>query len=403
MSFKSSVLRENASRKTASNRSPLLRAVPLSHAVQLPDEQSNHEPTKDRRAKDRRAGRKLTSPYHRHAMMVQVVVQDSLPACEVRDEIDAWIAASEFRNTPATLLEKKSAISKLPWFLETRALEECGTTELLQVLAHVKNGHLSPLGRWDNPQNKTPVRPIRVRGYFNVLRAFFNYLVKKGTLTHSPVAAIDTPDPGKDRIHLFSPEDMWAILEATDNSWHPVRDRAVVLFLYDTGVRANELCGLRMKNVDLKRRRVVVHGKGDKFRVVGLGDKAFNALWKYLGERSERDKQGKRREINPDAPVFLCDRGVRAHEALQYGGLKQLINRLGKAARIEIVRCSPHTFRHTFATDYLRGEGGDLASLQRLMGHMTPSVTQKYIHLSSCDLSTTHRKNSPADRLLRRK
>ena len=138
----------------------------------------------------------------------------------------------------------------------------------------------------------------------------------------------------------------------------------------------------------MSARKCIVLGKGNKHRVVYFGRQTAKALWNYL---REEDRE-------PCSPVFLSDRGTKAGEPLTRAGLRQLIERLGKAANIEAVRCSPHTFRHTFAVTFLRN-GGNVFSLQQILGHTSLQMTNRYVAVSQADLERQHRQFSPVDRL----
>jgi len=166
------------------------------------------------------------------------------------------------------------------------------------------------------------------------------------------------------------------------------RDRAIILTLLDTGLRATELCSLTIGDVDQKMGRIEVkHGprggaKGNKGRVVFLGKSARRVLWRYLAEREDGE--------DPDAPLFL---GI-FNRPLNKNGLRQLIAGLGKKA--EVKDCYPHRFRHTFAITYLRA-GGDLFTLQALLGHSTLDMVRRYARIAEIDIQQAHRRASPAD------
>jgi integrase/recombinase XerD len=129
------------------------------------------------------------------------------------------------------------------------------------------------------------------------------------------------------------------------------RDRAIVLTLLDTGLRATELCSLKIEDIDPKTGRVQVkHGlaggaKGKKGRVAFLGKTARRAVWRYLAEREDGE--------DPGAPLFLG----KFERPMNKDVLRRLIKRLGERAGVS--NCHPHRFRHTFAITYLRS-GGDL-------------------------------------------
>ena len=155
-------------------------------------------------------------------------------------------------------------------------------------------------------------------------------------------------------------------------------------FLVDSGVRLAELCGLRRKHIDFSNMTARVLGKGDKERTVYFGMKASKALRDYLREEDRKEED----------PIFLSRRG----EALTDTGVQQLIDRLGEAAEIRGVRCSPHTFRHTCAVQFLRS-GGNQFSLMKLLGHNDLRMTSRYVLLAEADLENQHRAHSPVDNM----
>lgn len=147
----------------------------------------------------------------------------------------------------------------------------------------------------------------------------------------------------------------------------------------------------KVRDLDLTGRKARIVGKGNKQRSVYLRKNATRTLWAYLREAPRDD----------DDPVFTGDRGTRAGEALTRSGLLQLVKRLGRAARIEACRCSPHTFRHTMAIEFLKA-GGNVFTLKELLGHTSLAMTNHYVALAQADLEAQHRQFSPADRLHRR-
>jgi integrase/recombinase XerD len=163
------------------------------------------------------------------------------------------------------------------------------------------------------------------------------------------------------------------------------RDKAIILTLLDTGVRVSELCGINMKHLDLKNGRIYVTGKGKKARYVFIGKSARKALWGYLVERFPDEKP------EFDEPVFVDKENFRR---LSMSGVNQLLKRIAKRAGIENVH--PHRFRHTFAIELLRN-GGDLFTLQELLGHSSLDMVRRYVKLAQLDLEQTHRKASPVD------
>ena len=166
------------------------------------------------------------------------------------------------------------------------------------------------------------------------------------------------------------------------------RDEAIILSLLDTGLRASELCSLRIGDVNIKTGRVdVKHGvsggaKGGKGRTVFLGKTARRSVWRYLAEREDGE--------DAEPPLFLG----RVNRPMNKDALRQLIKSLGEKAGVK--KCHPHRFRHTFAITYLRS-GGDVFTLQALLGHSCLKMVQHYARIAEIDIERAHRKASPAD------
>ena len=162
-----------------------------------------------------------------------------------------------------------------------------------------------------------------------------------------------------------------------------VRDRAILLLLLDTGLRVSEAGGLRLG--DLRADGTLkVRGKGSKERIVPVGATARTAIVRYLGQRG------------PGRPTTRSSSAGAG--ALDGRGIQQAIRRL--KTRIGVTgRLSPHSLRHTFARSYLVN-GGDVFSLQRILGHTTLDMVKRYVALADVDLVERHRGASPADRLM---
>ncbi len=162
-----------------------------------------------------------------------------------------------------------------------------------------------------------------------------------------------------------------------------VRDTAILVILVDTGLRVSELCELRMQDYERKQGRLIVeHGKGDKQRVVFLGNAAQRALWKYLTARGEK--------ADPE-PLIASQSGY----PLDGPGVRKLILRCGQ--RAGVAGATPHRFRHTFAINYLRN-GGNLLALQAMLGHSSLEMVKRYARLAELDLADAQKRASPADK-----
>jgi site-specific recombinase XerD len=303
-----------------------------------------------------------------------------------------WILDCKFRgHSPRTLEFRHHVIIKFAWFLEREGFTHSSLSAVKAYLAYVQVGHLEPKGRWDNPHLKKPVASATVHRHYRELRTWISWLVREGYLTVSPMERMMPPVIKSHQVQPFTDQHIADLLRASSASLHPKRDTAILLMLLDTGVRASELCSLKRKDIDFQGpfAQCSIMGKGGKRRTVYLGRAASKALWQHLREQPTDTDW-----------VFTADRGKRAGEPLTRTGLLRLMHRLGKVAGIQSVRCSPHTFRHTFAVSVLRN-GGNTFSLQQMLRHTSLAMTQRYVALAQADLENQARQFSPADRIAR--
>lgn len=325
----------------------------------------------------------------RKTALLSVKTDASVAAAELPRLGEGWLLDGEIsQHSPQTVAIRRFLLDKLSWFLAARGCERCGTLELRQFLAHATRGHAEPGGRWGNPRMTRPARPSTVRTYWMILNTFFGWLVAEGVLEDSPMRPIPGPVVRADQIVPFSDRQVGALLSAARRSLHPRRDEAVLLMLLDTGLRASEICAVRVRDLDMQAKRLTVLGKGGKARLVFFGRTCAKALWNCVREEPRE----------ADGSLFLSDRGGRAGDGLTRSGLGQLLERLGRAAGVETVRVSPHSCRHTFALNFLRA-GGNVFSLQTLLGHTDVKMTQRYVRLAEGDIERQHRQFSPMDRL----
>jgi integrase/recombinase XerD len=158
--------------------------------------------------------------------------------------------------------------------------------------------------------------------------------------------------------------------------------------LIDSGLRASELCSLRIADLDQKTGKITIrHGvnggaKGGKARFVYLGKTARKAVWRYLAEREDGE--------NSESPLFVGKSGY----PLNRDSLRQVIHAIGEKASIQ--HAYPHRFRHSFAIQYLRS-GGDIFTLKDLLGHNSLEMVQHYARIADVDVQEAHRKASPVD------
>jgi site-specific recombinase XerD len=191
-------------------------------------------------------------------------------------------------------------------------------------------------------------------------------------------------------IPTFSQDEIKAMLSyCRPKTFLGERNRALVLCLLDSGLRASELLSLTITDVDYQQGLIKVMGKGKKERLVRIGNNARQQLWRYMLLRDIK--------APPHVQTLWLSEEMRPFTK---NGMLLVMHRLGKRAGIRI-RCSPHTFRHTFAVSYLRA-GGDIFTLQQLLGHSSLEMVKRYSRtLNSDDALKAHQQFSPVDRLLK--
>lgn len=195
----------------------------------------------------------------------------------------------------------------------------------------------------------------------------------------NPALRVREPKAGERDVITLSVGDIRALTDACEGE-HAERDRAVILTLYDTGIRASELCTAKLEDWSESPATLRVFGKGRKFRTVPLGRTATRAIRRYVLARRD------------DSPYLFVGRG---QAPLTPNGLLLALMRRGRAAG---VHANPHLFRHTFAVTYLRN-GGDVLSLQRILGHTSLDMVRHYAKLADDDVIERHSHHSPADRV----
>jgi len=260
---------------------------------------------------------------------------------------------------------------------------------------HVKGGDLSgPLKKMALPK-PAQVSPLMLRGYLvvlhkkgvgkatiarklTVLRSFFQYLLREEKISVNPAKQLATPRQEKPLPHFLTADQAARLLLLPQGEgWRVQRDRAILETFYSCGFRNAELVALRKGDIDYEAGMAKVFGKGRKERLVPIGQKAMDAIRRYLKARP-----------HPGEILFMNHRG---------GHLTgRSISRIVKKYMLQIDKpsLSPHSLRHSFATHLLEG-GADLRSVQEMLGHARLSTTQKYTHLQMNHLMQVYDKAHP--------
>lgn len=217
------------------------------------------------------------------------------------------------------------------------------------------------------------------------LRKLYLFLMREGLVSEDPTLMIEPPRMGRPLPKILTESDVEALLEAPDpDDLLGCRDRAMLEVLYAAGLRVSELVGLTLGQVNLRRGVIRIIGKGDKERLVPLGEEAAEWVDRYF----KAARPGLLKGRHSDA-LFVTDRGAAmTRQAFWY-----LIKRYALQAGVH-KPLSPHTLRHAFAT-HLLNHGADLRVVQMLLGHSDLSSTQIYTHVAQERLKDLHARYHP--------
>lgn len=232
-------------------------------------------------------------------------------------------------------------------------------------------------------QGKKSVRTTARR--LSSLRRFFQYLVRESRITNDPSIKIESPRLGRPLPKTMTETEVEVLLDAPDTETSTgFRDKTMLEVLYATGLRVSELVGLHLDQINLQQGVIRVIGKGNKERLVPLGEEAIDWLGRYI-----RDVRPGFYKSDPDAALFPSNRGKMMTRQTFWHAIKRYAVIAGIKKPL-----SPHVLRHAFAT-HLLNHGADLRVVQMLLGHSDISTTQIYTHIAKERLKELHAQHHP--------
>lgn len=261
-----------------------------------------------------------------------------------------------------TVISYKRDIEKYLTFLMEKKITQLDEISRFEILDFLQT--LRQAGAADN----SIIRMV------SSLRKFHQYMKRESIMSDDPMQLIDTPKKASTLPKAISPQSIEKLLEAPDTTTPlGVRDRTILELMYATGLRISELVNLKLSDLHLTMGFIQTMGKGEKERIVPLGEMASQWLDNYLnGARIYlSDKSGEESDY-----VFLNSRG----HGLSRQGVWKKVKQLALEAGID-QNVTPHTLRHSFATHLLEN-GADLRMVQELLGHADISTTQIYTHIT---------------------
>lgn len=243
------------------------------------------------------------------------------------------------------------------------------------------------LNRFEIENSKGKTLSVTTQAYHLIaLRGFLKYLAKRKIKSLDPVL-VELPRTHRPQVTFLHVDEIERIFaEIPSDTETGLRDRAIMELLFSSGLRVSELINLNRDNVNLKRKEFMVRGKGQKDRPVFISDSAADAIGDYLAERKD------------SLPALFLNNSRNTplqgtsgdYRRLTPRSIQRIIEKYVKAAGIT-KHVTPHTFRHSFATDLLMN-GADLRSVQSMLGHANISTTQIYTHVTDPQLRDIHKK-----------
>jgi site-specific recombinase XerD len=214
----------------------------------------------------------------------------------------------------------------------------------------------------------------KITQYYHIiaLRGFLKYLAKRDIKTLS-AEKIEIGKYPEREVTFLEEDELERLLRAPNN----FRDKAILEVLFSTGLRVSELASLNRNNINIEKGEFFVRGKGGKIRPVFLSETAKKALKYYLESRSD-----------VELPLFVN----KNFQRLSVRSIQRIVKKWAIKAGIATKKVSPHTLRHSLATDLLRG-GADLRAIQAILGHSSITTTQIYTHLTNQRLKEVHKKH----------
>lgn len=261
-----------------------------------------------------------------------------------------------------------------------RLVEFAGDIEVQKITSELVRKWRLWLNRYENEQGLT-LTTLTQSYHLIALRSFLAYCSKRDLQTLTP-EKIELPRAKRKQVTFLSQEETTRLLEAIDiNTPQGMRDKAIVELLFSSGLRVSELCSLDRDHINLKRGEFTVRGKGQKDRPVFISPEAAEWLANYLKTRTDEAK-----------PLFIRYSGALTGDDESFRLTPRSVQRIvAQAAKLAGItkHVSPHTLRHSFATDLLMN-GADLRSVQSMLGHSNIATTQVYTHVTDQHLKEVH-------------
>jgi len=290
-------------------------------------------------------------------------------------------------KSPQTVLSYGDQLSHFLWWCEREgAPKDADKVTTAHIRGFLLYAQTEPV-RWGgrSTSSRRPLCTATLHRYHRTLSAFFHWLGAECLISGSPLEGVRKPRLPQKLVQALTPEELRRMLALCGKDFLGARNRAILMLFLDTGLRVSELSDLRLSDVDFETGTITVRsGKGQKQRVVRMGNRCQRAVWRWaaLFRESHTDR------------LFVS----RGSEPLDARAVKTLVKRLCGRAGVSGGR-GCHRLRHTFAIEFLRA-GGDVMTLRYLLGHSSLEMVKRYLgSLDAEDAARAHQRYSPADNM----
>jgi integrase/recombinase XerD len=313
----------------------------------------------------------------------------------VEDLLSAYRRHLEAANrSPKTISWYMEILRRFFDFLDlnnlTKSIGDIGREEVRTYILYLQS-----VRKWPNSPyiraNKGTLSPYTIQGHVRAIKAFWSWLSKEEYLPENPLIKVPLPKVPQSLVKTLTIDQFKKLLaEVERHTPLGAKYYCVLLFLLDTGLRVSELVNIKMADVDLINCLVRVVGKGRKERMVPFHTTTRRELRRYIKDF--------RPKLSPYHSCYLFPRSDGYH--ILANSVQQFIRQIAVKADLRGIKCSPHIFRHTFATIFIAKGGTDFA-LKEILGHTSLQPTLKYTHLQPRDLQRQHARFTPIEDLFK--
>jgi site-specific recombinase XerD len=302
----------------------------------------------------------------------------------------------EKNQSPKTIQNYRHYLNRFSKFASERGIDSPEDITIETV-----RGYRLYLNRLTD-ENGKPLKLITQNYHTIALRAFLKYITKRDVTTLPPEKIELAKNPSRE-VSVLENFELARIIQAVSREGDELirlRDYALLLTLFSSGVRVSELVSLKQRGVNLDRGEFTIRGKGDKLRLTFLSEDAIVAIRAYLKKRHDNNPALfiSHTKIKSDATLEMEGHGKNTYEnnarekpsGLTVRSVQRIIHKYAMLAGV-MKKVTPHTLRHSFATDLLQN-GADIRSVQTLLGHASITTTQIYTHITNSGLRDVHKK-----------